>query len=186
MATTRHVTEIARALIKAAQRADAVPQIVAETEAVGEAFQTDPGLRAALRERALPLAARSKALRAAWEKDVHLFFLNALLSLQHADLLEEYPAFQTAVNAAALEIAGHYEIRVCTAVALKPDEKKKLEQTLEKKIKGTHRLREAVDPGILGGMVVDIGSRRIDASLRGKIDRLQRHMTKEQLTSNYV
>ena len=41
---------------------------------------------------------------------------------------------------------------------------------------GSHRLHSAVDPAILGGIVVKLGSQQIDSSIRTKLNRLAHAM----------
>ncbi len=65
------------------------------------------------------------------------------------------------------------DVKVSSAVALSDSQKTALEDALKKAIKTEAVLDVSVDPGLLGGMLVKIGSRMVDGSLRSKLQRLQ-------------
>ena len=52
-------------------------------------------------------------------------------------------------------------------------QRRELSQTLGAYAGKTVTMRESVDPGILGGLVVKIGSRQIDTSIRTKLNSLK-------------
>jgi F-type H+-transporting ATPase subunit delta len=67
---------------------------------------------------------------------------------------------------------------VTTAVAtsaseLQPDEVRELTQRLEKLTGGTVELELNVDESLLGGIVVRVGDRLIDGSVRSRLERLR-------------
>jgi F-type H+-transporting ATPase subunit delta len=45
------------------------------------------------------------------------------------------------------------------------------------------RASRAVDPTLVGGLVLQIGSRRLDASIRGRLDRLRQELTTRRSTA---
>ncbi|MBQ7456441.1 MAG: F0F1 ATP synthase subunit delta [Desulfovibrio sp.] len=63
--------------------------------------------------------------------------------------------------------------RVTTAIALSNDEKKSIRDELSKKCGGTIELDFAEDASILGGMVLHMGDRVLDASLRAQLSILR-------------
>jgi F-type H+-transporting ATPase subunit delta len=62
------------------------------------------------------------------------------------------------------------EMTVVTSIPLKPETKKKLIEKLEKQSGKTVKLREEVDPKILGGIILRMGNTQIDNSVKGKIE----------------
>lgn len=173
MSASRLVGEVAKALIQAALSAENVPKIVADVKAVSRMFSEEPSMLAALREPAVPLNDRTRALRSGLDKNVHPFAANAFLSLQFADALDEHVSFSETVVAYAREHASHHELEIMSAVPLKPEERKKLEQALAKRYQGTRTIEERVEPELLGGLIVKTGAEVIDASVKGKINRLR-------------
>ena len=71
----------------------------------------------------------------------------------------------------ALAAAGRGEIaaEVTSAVPLSRTQLADLAQTLKQKIGKTVTLNEHVDPSLIGGLVVKVGSRMIDSSLKTKL-----------------
>ncbi len=60
-----------------------------------------------------------------------------------------------------------------SAIPLTPDEVRALTQRLERSTGGRIALQEQVDPSVLGGLVVRVGDRLIDGSVRGRLERLR-------------
>ena len=63
-----------------------------------------------------------------------------------------------------------------SAVPLKDEEAEALRIGLEKKFSRKVTLRCAVDPGLIGGMRVEIDGRVIDGSIRNKLDKIKEVM----------
>lgn len=68
---------------------------------------------------------------------------------------------------------GIVEAEVVSAVPLTEAERDALRERLEQLAGRRVELRERVDPGLLGGLVVRIGDRLYDASVRGRLERLR-------------
>ena len=49
---------------------------------------------------------------------------------------------------------------------------RQIEQAAGRKVEATR----TVDPGLIGGIVLQVGSHRLDASVRGRIERLRREL----------
>lgn len=71
------------------------------------------------------------------------------------------------------EQKGIYRGRVTTAVPLTAKKQAALASKLKKKFEGEMALTFTVDPGILGGMVLTIGDRVLDSSLRAQLQGLR-------------
>jgi len=63
-----------------------------------------------------------------------------------------------------------------SAAALSPDEVRALTQRLEQSTGGRIALDVQVDPSLLGGLVVRVGDRLIDGSVRGRLERLRNRL----------
>ena len=50
---------------------------------------------------------------------------------------------------------------------------RRIEDAADRRVEATRR----VDPDIIGGIVVQAGSRRLDASVRGRLNRLRQELT---------
>ncbi len=68
---------------------------------------------------------------------------------------------------------GEVSAELVSAVALSEAQIEAIKQQLAAAMGQAVTLSSAVDPGLLGGLVVRVGSRMIDASLRTKLQRLE-------------
>lgn len=68
------------------------------------------------------------------------------------------------------------EVQVTTAVELSSAQRKKLSDALEKKFGASMKINEVIDPTILGGIRVVMGSKEIDASVKTKLDKLRQQL----------
>ena len=75
--------------------------------------------------------------------------------------------------ALAAHARGEVEVEVTSARPLSEQQADALRDRLAPSISRGVRLSMRVDPAVLGGLVVRVGSRMIDSSLRTKLDRLR-------------
>jgi F-type H+-transporting ATPase subunit delta len=78
-----------------------------------------------------------------------------------------------AYRALAARARGEVTAEVTSAVALNSDQTTALKETLKASVGKDVTLQSRVDPGILGGLVVKVGSRMIDSSLKTKLQNLK-------------
>mgnify|MGYP006420946031 CR=1 FL=1 len=71
---------------------------------------------------------------------------------------------------------GEVTAQVTTARELTDKQRQQLEQALRQGVGGKVNIEASVDPSLIGGIVVRVGSRMIDNSLRSKLNRLQHAM----------
>lgn len=68
---------------------------------------------------------------------------------------------------------GEVSAEATTTVALSSEQERRLRQEIETLVGKAVNLETKVDPGLLGGMIVKVGSKMIDSSLKTKLNRLQ-------------
>ena len=68
---------------------------------------------------------------------------------------------------------GEVTAEVATAHALTPAQMQVLSDTLKGSIGKNVQINTRVDPNLLGGLIVKVGSRMIDSSLRTKLNNLK-------------
>ena len=78
-----------------------------------------------------------------------------------------------AFHALAARHRGEVTAQVTSANKLSPEQIKALMASLKSVIGQDVKLNSHVDPALLGGLVVKVGSRMIDSSLKTKLDNLQ-------------
>ncbi len=97
-------------------------------------------------------------------------FLGLLASNGRADLLA---SVITSYEALAAKARGAVSAQVTTAVALSAAQSKGLAAALRQALGKDPEIETRVDPAILGGIKVQVGSRLFDASLKSKLDSLK-------------
>jgi F-type H+-transporting ATPase subunit delta len=68
---------------------------------------------------------------------------------------------------------GEITAQVTSATALDDEQHRALVETLRNEVGAKVQVEVKVDPGLIGGLIVRVGSRMIDDSLRSKLQRLQ-------------
>ena len=68
------------------------------------------------------------------------------------------------------------ELELTTAVELSDDEASDLIAQIERAAGQSVEARRSVDPSLIGGAVLQVGSYRVDASVRGRLERLRREL----------
>ena len=76
---------------------------------------------------------------------------------------------------AAIE-EGQLSVELTTAFELTDDEARAIVEQIERASGRKVEASRSVDPGLIGGIVLQAGERRVDASLRGRLERLGREL----------
>jgi F-type H+-transporting ATPase subunit delta len=97
-------------------------------------------------------------------------FLGLLASNGRAGILA---SVITGYEALAAKARGAISAEVTTAVALSPAQAKGVAAALRQALGKDPEIATRVDPAILGGIKVQVGSRLFDASLKSKLDSLK-------------
>ena len=86
------------------------------------------------------------------------------------------PALITALRALIADARGEVTADVTSATPLSAAQADKLAATLSKSVGKTVTVNTAVDEALIGGLVVKVGSKMIDTSIRSKLASLQNAM----------
>jgi F-type H+-transporting ATPase subunit delta len=165
----------ARALFDAALDENRLEPVREQLAQLVEAEAEVPELRELLRNPQLDPQARKAALKELLGDAEELLrnFLLVLVDKGRTGQLEEIAReFERLV--ARHEGIVHAELT--TAIELSDEEARDLLARIEKSTGRKVEATRKVDPGLIGGIVLQIGSHRIDASVRGRIERLRREL----------
>jgi len=163
----------ARALYQAAAGAGRLPAVREELADFAQSVRDVPELRSLLRNPQLDPRVKARALEdlLGGSDDTLRNFLLLLAQKGRIAQLEEI-AREFERLAAAEE--GQLEVELTTAYELSEEEAGeilgRIEQASGRRIEATRR----VDRSLIGGMVLQAGSLRLDASVRGRLNRLRR------------
>lgn len=86
------------------------------------------------------------------------------------------PQMLTALRARIADEKGEITADVTTARPLSSEQSERLGRTLAEKLGHEVKINSAVDESLIGGLVVKVGSRMIDTSIRTKLAQLQNTM----------
>jgi F-type H+-transporting ATPase subunit delta len=165
----------ANALFEAARDQNKLEPVGEQLAQLVEAEGKVPELRELLRNPQLDPRARRAALDdvLAGSEDLLRNFLLVLSDKGRAGQLEEIAKeFERLVA----EHEGVVHAELTTAVELSDDEAGKLLQQIERASGRKVEASRSVDPDLIGGIVLQVGSHRLDASVRGRLERLRRQL----------
>jgi F-type H+-transporting ATPase subunit delta len=165
----------ASALFEAAQEEGRLEPVREQLAQLVEAERDVPELRELLRNPQVDPRARRAALEGVLEGSDQLLrnFLLVLADKGRAAQLEEIASeFERLVA----EHEGIVHAELTTAVELSDEEADKLLDQIERASGRKVEATRTVDPELIGGIVLQVGSRRLDASVRGRLDRLRRRL----------
>ncbi len=165
----------ARALYDAADEAGRLAAVRQDLGDFVEATRQVPELAELLRNPQLDRRAKTAAVEAvAGEGDPFVFnFLRLLVERNRAGQLDDI-ADEFERMAAAEE--GELTVELTTAFELSDEEARAIVGQIEERSGRKVEATRTVDAGLIGGMVLRVGSRRVDASVRGRIEQLGREL----------
>jgi F-type H+-transporting ATPase subunit delta len=165
----------ATALFEAARDQDRLAPVRDELAQIVEAEAEVPELRELLRNPQLDPRARAGALEDLVSGGEELLrnFLLVLADKGRTASLEEIAREFERLNA---EHEGIVHAELTTAVELSDEEAQTLLQRIEQASGRKVEATRSVDPDLIGGIVLQVGSHRLDASVRGRLERLRREL----------
>ncbi|HVM17734.1 MAG TPA: ATP synthase F1 subunit delta [Gaiellaceae bacterium] len=165
----------ARALFEAAQEQGRVEQVRDELADFAASAREVPELGSLLRNPQIdPRARRAAIEELLGDADplVRNFLLLAVEKGRAAELdeiLEELDALVAAEQ-------GRLTVELTTAVELSDDEAREILAQIERASGRTVEATRRVDADLIGGIVLQAGSLRVDASVRGRLNRLRHQL----------
>jgi len=144
-----------------------------QLEQVVTAAAEVPELRELLRNPQLDPRARAAALEDVLAGGDQLL-RNFLLVLVDKGRIGELEVIAEEFERLVAEQEGVLSAELTTAVELSDDDERRLLQQIETASGHKVEATRYVDPGLIGGIVLQVGSHRLDASVRGRLDRLRR------------
>ena len=167
----------ASALFDLASEAGTVTAVESDLDKLGEALGESGELRALIRN---PEVSRDQLGKVMSGIGAHLGLAdltkNFLGVLAANRRVADLPATIRAFHAIAAAQRGEVSAEVASAHALTDEQLAALEQKLRAREGRTVKLKTRVDPDLLGGLVVTVGSKRIDGSIRTRLNSLAQAM----------
>ena len=162
----------ARALFEAAQEADRVEAVARDLAALAGALDEVPELRAFLRNPQIDPSGKADVLDQL-SADADPLVRNFVRLVAERGRAGELPEMSAELDALVARAQNRLAVELTTAYELSDDEADSLVATIEKASGRSIEASRAVDPSIIGGIVLQIGSHRADGSVRGRLERLR-------------
>jgi F-type H+-transporting ATPase subunit delta len=166
----------ARALFEAARERGRVDEVRRSLAAFAEAIDETPELAAFLSNPQLDPGAKADVLEQLSEGADELVrnFLQLTASKGRAgELGGMYEELQALVD----EAQGRLAVELTTAYELPEEEAAAIVRRIEQSSGRTVEATRRVDPALIGGLILQAGSLRVDASVRGRLERLRRELS---------
>jgi F-type H+-transporting ATPase subunit delta len=163
----------ANAVFELAQDHKAVDAVSTDLASLRRAIETSPDLARLVRSPVFSAEDHAKALKAILEKmGAHPLTVKFVLLLAQKRRLFVVNQIITAYERLVAKSRGETEAEVTSARHLNDSEIAELKSVLKSKLGKEPRLHSRIDPTLLGGLIIKVGSRMIDSSLRTKLEGL--------------
>lgn len=167
----------AHALFELATDQKAVDAVSADLTSLRKALDTSADLARLVRSPVFSAADQEKALNAILaQMGANTLTTKFVLLLARKRRLGALTAIIKAYESLVAKARGETEAEVASARPLSDSEITALKTALKSQLGKEPRLSTKIDPTLLGGLVVKVGSRMIDSSVRTKLDGLRSAM----------
>jgi len=156
----------ARALFEASDEQGSLDRVSLELSGVGKLEEADPAFLRFLVSPRVPTEHKLEFLRAVFAPRVAPMTLHFLELLIHKKRITILPEIVDAFDKLMEEHRNVLRAQVFTAVPLSPDAEGRLKSGLDRLTGKNVVLEKRIDPYVLGGVVVHLGNRILDGSLR--------------------
>jgi F-type H+-transporting ATPase subunit delta len=165
----------ARALIGAATNAGVVDQVIEQLcELVDEYLAGSPQLSAAFASPRVEEDEKVRVIERLFGDEFHPIFVTFLKVMAGRGRLGYVGAVRRAAEEIHDEMMGRVVALVTTAVPLDDTLRSQITDQLGSLMDKQVRLRESVDPELIGGMVIRVGDTVFDSSVANRLDKMAR------------
>ncbi len=186
MRNLRVAKRYARSLLDAAIEHTALDAVKSSVELIRNAISESAPLRALLRNPVIAAERKVSVLRAIFGDHVHplmMAFIQLVCLKSRENLLDQIAEeFLALYN----QREGIVAAQAISAIPLDSDLRARVEQVVERRFHGKPQVSYVVNPGILGGLILQCEDLRLDASLAGALDRLRRQLLSTNGKPNVV
>ena len=167
----------AAAVFELAKSEKALPALESDVDALDAAMKDSADLRDLISSPVYSRDEQGKAIGAIAQKmGLSALVTNTLGLMASKRRLFVLPQLMASLRAMIAEDKGEVTAEVTSAKALTTAQTEELTKTLKDRFGKTIKLNTAVDEDLIGGLVVQVGSKMIDTSIRSKLAALQNTM----------
>ena len=165
----------ARALFQAAREAEKLDRVAEELHALAAAFDEVPELRRFLRNPQIDPPEKAAVL-AEITAGVDELVRNFVRLIAEKGRAGELPEIEAELQALVDRAQNRLAVELTTAHELSEEDARSIVETIEQASGRTVEAARSVDPSLIGGIVLQIGSFRADGSVRGRLERLRHEL----------
>ena len=169
----------ARALFEAAREADRVDAVAGDVAALAAAIEEVPELRAFLRNPQIEPTGKAAVLEQL-ATDADELVRNFVRLVAEKGRAGEIPDISADLDALVAQAQNRLAVELTTSYELSDEEARSIVKTIETASGRTVEATRSVDPSLIGGIVLQIGSHRADGSVRGRLERLRHELATAQ------
>jgi F-type H+-transporting ATPase subunit delta len=166
----------ASALFRTAKRVDQVDRILDDLKAIADLLRKDPNLKNFLEAPQILDQYKRELFTMAFKHLVSEALFSFLVLVLEKHRIEYLLAMTAEYERLVKEDQGILQARVITARALDPVFKNRLKEELEKNTGKKIEMILMIEPKIIGGIIVILGNKIIDRSIRHELDELKEEM----------
>ena len=157
-----------------AREEDSLDQLERDADALSEALEESPELRELIRSPIYSRDDQERAIGAVADRmGLGATLANTLRLMATKRRLFVLPALLADLRAMIAEHRGQVTAEVVSARPMGDAQRDRLAQTLRDRVGRDVKIDARIDEGLIGGMVVRVGSKMIDTSIRSKLAALE-------------
>lgn len=148
-------------------------EILDQIKVLRESFSQEPDFLRLMSAPDLSKQQRCEILEDCFREKVHPYVLNFLKILTEKGCIKAFPACVKAYLEQYNRDNGIITVMAVTAVALTQEQHMRLEQKLRQVTGKTVELQNRVDPACLGGVRLDFDGKRVDGTVKNRLETLR-------------
>jgi F-type H+-transporting ATPase subunit delta len=166
----------ARALLDLAREQNAHERVGQDLAAIRQLLEADPNLGQFLRDPAIAKDERRTIIDRILRPLVHPLVGNFLLVVNQHGRLGVLDQIAGAYHALLDELLGKVDVEVTVAQQLSPDQLEQVRRRVGDALKKTAVIKQTVDDSIIGGMVLKVQDKLIDASVKSQLQSMRKQL----------
>ena len=166
----------ARALFEAAREKERLPEVREQLGDFLQASRDVPELGALLGNPQLDTQTKARALEDLLG-DADEIVRNFLMLVTEKGRVSELDEIEREFERLVAADEGRLEVDLTTAYELSDDEAAAIVRQIEQASGRTVEAKRKVDSDLIGGIIIQVGSLRLDASVRGRLNKLRQTLT---------
>jgi len=166
-----------QALVESGRESESLDQLIADLEDVEKKISGNPSLKIFLGEASISISEKKQALRSIFQDYIGEKSYNFILLLIRNRNLGLLKSILAKSKKEKHLLENVLEIKVESSVEMLKEEQAKISELIEKKTGKKIILHTDINHELVGGLRIEISDLILDASLRGRLERLQQKIS---------